>query len=144
MDFEKAVSLIGTVTDLRRVASAHVIDHNQLKDDDLRSALVKSKPQYAAAETSYREAMSLEGEERRQKFEAAADQFAAAAKSWPDSALEQDALFLSGEAYFFADMLPDANKQYEKLLKQFPNSPYLDLIEARRFQPGTVSHAVRW
>jgi hypothetical protein len=51
MDFEKAVSLIGTVTDLRRVASAHVIDHNQLKDDDLRSALVKSKPQYAAAET---------------------------------------------------------------------------------------------
>ena len=51
MDFEKAVWLIGTVTDLRRVASAHVIDHNQLKDDDLRSALVKSKPQYAAAET---------------------------------------------------------------------------------------------
>ena len=51
MDFEKAVSLIGTVTDLRRVASAHVNDHNQLKDDDLRSALVKSKPQYAAAET---------------------------------------------------------------------------------------------
>jgi hypothetical protein len=31
MDFEKAVSLIGTVTDLRRIASAHVIDHNQLK-----------------------------------------------------------------------------------------------------------------
>jgi hypothetical protein len=51
MDFEKAVSLVGTVTDLRRIASAHVIDHNQLKDDQLRSALVKSKPQYAAAET---------------------------------------------------------------------------------------------
>ena len=48
---EKVVSLIGTVTDLRRIASAHVIDHNQLKDDELRSALVKSKPQYAAAET---------------------------------------------------------------------------------------------
>lgn len=51
MDFEKVVSLIGTVTDLRRIASAHVIDHNQLKDDELRSALVKSKPQYTAAET---------------------------------------------------------------------------------------------
>jgi hypothetical protein len=51
MDFEKAVSLIGTVTDLRRIASAHVIDHNQLKDEELRSALVKSKPQYTAAET---------------------------------------------------------------------------------------------
>ncbi|MGC4094504.1 MAG: hypothetical protein QM756_42640 [Polyangiaceae bacterium] len=51
MDFEKAVSLIGTVTDLRRIASAHVIDHNQLKDEELRSALVKSKPQYTASET---------------------------------------------------------------------------------------------
>jgi len=51
MDFEKAVSLIGTVTDLRRIASAHVIDHNQLKDDELRAALVKSKPQYSATET---------------------------------------------------------------------------------------------
>ena len=27
MDFEKAVSLVSTVTDLRRIASAHVIDH---------------------------------------------------------------------------------------------------------------------
>lgn len=39
MDFEKAVSLIGTVTDLRRVASAHVLDHNELKDEDLRRDL---------------------------------------------------------------------------------------------------------
>ena len=51
MDFEKAVSLVGTVTDLRRIASAHVIDHNQLRDEELRNALVKSKPQYAASET---------------------------------------------------------------------------------------------
>jgi hypothetical protein len=51
MDFEKAVSLISTVTDLRRIASAHVIDHNQLKDDELRAALIKSKAQYTAAET---------------------------------------------------------------------------------------------
>jgi hypothetical protein len=35
MDFEKAISLIGTVTSAAR----------QLNDDDLRSALVKSKPQ---------------------------------------------------------------------------------------------------
>src|SRR3954466_8380801 len=51
MDFEKAVSLVGTVTDLRRIASAHVIDHNQLKDEELRSALVKSKAQYTATAT---------------------------------------------------------------------------------------------
>ena len=29
MDFEKVVSLVGTVTDLRRIASARVIDHNR-------------------------------------------------------------------------------------------------------------------
>jgi len=51
MDFEKAVSLVGTVTDLRRIASAHVIDRNQLKDGELRADLVKSKAQYTAAET---------------------------------------------------------------------------------------------
>jgi hypothetical protein len=51
MDFEKAVSLVSTVTDLRRIASAHVIDHNQLKDEELRAALVRSKAQYTAAET---------------------------------------------------------------------------------------------
>jgi hypothetical protein len=28
MDFEKAVSLVGTIMDLRRIASAHVIDHS--------------------------------------------------------------------------------------------------------------------
>jgi hypothetical protein len=51
MKFEEAVALIGTVTDLRRIASAHVIDHNQLGDDELRAALVKSKPQYTHPDT---------------------------------------------------------------------------------------------
>lgn len=46
MEFEKVVSLIGTLTDVRRIASAHVVDHNQLSDDQLRAGLAKSKPQY--------------------------------------------------------------------------------------------------
>lgn len=41
MDFEKAVSLVGTVTDLRRIASAHVIDYSQLKDEELPKAPIK-------------------------------------------------------------------------------------------------------
>ncbi len=70
MDFEKVVSLVGTVTDLRRIASAHVIDHNQLKDDELRSALVKTKPQYTATET-VRKALgdAFSPENRRTAFE---------------------------------------------------------------------------
>lgn len=93
----------------------------------------KAKERYAEAEAIYREAMAAEGADRQEKFAEAAEAFDTAAKYWPDSAMEQDALFLSGEAYFFADMFPEANKQYERLLKRFPNSPYLDLVEARRF-----------
>ncbi|HMJ11169.1 MAG TPA: hypothetical protein VK524_07160 [Polyangiaceae bacterium] len=66
MKFEDVVAAIGTTTDLRRIASAHVIDHNQLRDDELRSALVKSKPQYTHADTvrgALDEALNREGRE---------------------------------------------------------------------------------
>jgi hypothetical protein len=46
MKFDEVVARIGTVTDLRRIASAHVIDHTQLSDDELRDALIKTKTQY--------------------------------------------------------------------------------------------------
>ena len=51
MKFDEAVHKIGTVTDLRRIASAHVVDHNQLNDDELRNAIRKVKPQYLHEET---------------------------------------------------------------------------------------------
>ena len=47
MRFEDAVTGIGTLTDLRRVASAHVVDHNQLADDQIRAAVIAAKPQYS-------------------------------------------------------------------------------------------------
>jgi hypothetical protein len=51
MKFEEVVARIGTVTDLRRIAGAHVVDHNQLRDEELRDALVKSKNQYVHPDT---------------------------------------------------------------------------------------------
>ncbi|MCH8989579.1 MAG: hypothetical protein IIA92_12330 [Chloroflexi bacterium] len=51
MKFEDAVATISTLTDLRRIAGAHVIDHRQLTEDELRNALVKVKPQYLHEET---------------------------------------------------------------------------------------------
>jgi outer membrane protein assembly factor BamD (BamD/ComL family) len=93
----------------------------------------KARAVYARAEEQYREAGAAEGRDRVRQFLAAAKAFADAADRWPDSALEQDALFLSGESYFFADYYPNANKKFEALLKQYPNSRYLDIIESRRF-----------
>ncbi len=52
---------------------------------------------------------------------------------WPDSALEEDALFRAGESQFFADHYVKANDYFEQLLKKYPNTRYLDLVGARRF-----------
>src|SRR5690349_12574424 len=51
MKFEEVVARIGTITDIRRIASAHVVDHSQLKDDELREALIKTKNQYLHCDT---------------------------------------------------------------------------------------------
>jgi outer membrane protein assembly factor BamD (BamD/ComL family) len=72
-------------------------------------------------------------EARREKFLEAAELYEEAADRFPDSALEEDALYMAGESYFFADHLPDANEMYELLLKNHPNSRHLDRVEARRF-----------
>lgn len=51
MKFDDAVGAIGTLTDLRRIAGAHVVDHRQLADGELRGAIIKVKPQYLHEET---------------------------------------------------------------------------------------------
>jgi outer membrane protein assembly factor BamD (BamD/ComL family) len=88
---------------------------------------------YQAADADYRRAAETQGPERARLFAAAAPQFAAAAERWPDSALAMDALFMAGESHFFADNYPQANKQYEKLVKAFPNNKYMDVVDQRRF-----------
>ena len=51
MKFDDVTSAIGTLTDLRRVAGAHVVDHRQLADKELRDAIIKVKPQYLHEDT---------------------------------------------------------------------------------------------
>jgi hypothetical protein len=51
MKFEEVVARIGTLTDVRRIASAHVVDHGQLRDEELRDALIKTKNQYVHPHT---------------------------------------------------------------------------------------------
>lgn len=51
MRFEEAVMGIGTLRRLRRIASAHVVDHRQLKDEELRDAIIRVRPQYVHQET---------------------------------------------------------------------------------------------
>ncbi|MCU0958472.1 MAG: outer membrane protein assembly factor BamD [Pirellulaceae bacterium] len=92
---------------------------------------------YGEGEELYRQAVEQrDGDAQadvRGWFVEAAEKFAAAATRWPDSALEEDALFRAGESQFFADHYVKANHHFEQLLKKYPNTRYLDLVGARRF-----------
>lgn len=92
-----------------------------------------AKKLYLEADAKFREAAAAESNSRNSLFEAAGEKYRLASIRWPDSALEQDALFMAGESYFFADRLTKANEFYEKLIKKHPNSRHLDAVESRRF-----------
>jgi outer membrane protein assembly factor BamD (BamD/ComL family) len=88
---------------------------------------------YREGDDLYRQAMAAEASKKAGVFELAAGKFAAAADRWPDSALAMDALFMTGESYFFADNYPQANLYFEKLVQAFPNNRYMDAVDQRRF-----------
>ncbi len=73
---------------------------------------------------------------RAKKYAEAALKFAIAADRWPDSPLEEDALFLKGESEFFADQYSKAHDTFGGLLKKYPNPRQLDAVAAREFAIG--------
>lgn len=92
-----------------------------------------AKQLYREADDLYRQGVAAEASKKAGIFELAAGKFAMAADRWPDSALAMDALFMTGESYFFADNYPQANFYFEKLIKAFPNNRYMDVVDQRRF-----------
>lgn len=78
---------------------------------------------YAAAEQHF----------RSQQYDDAAKQFKQAAGRWPNSRLEQDALFFQAESEFFATRYAKAVNTYGLLLEKHPNSPHLDKVIRRQF-----------
>ena len=52
-----------------------------------------AKDQYAEAMSSYRDAAQRQGTARRKEFDAAGKLFAKAAVRWPNSSVEEDAMF---------------------------------------------------
>lgn len=88
---------------------------------------------FAEAEELYSKATNTEGDARIAAFTAAAEKYVEAAQRWPDSMLEEDAQFMAGESYFFADNYPKANEQYESLVKKHPNTRHMDQVDSHRF-----------
>ena len=71
------------------------------------------------------------------QYEEAAKEFYKASWRWPDTTMEEDAMFLEGESYFFADQYAAAQDSYVNLLKKHDNTRYLDTVVARLFAIAT-------
>jgi outer membrane protein assembly factor BamD (BamD/ComL family) len=98
---------------------------------------IKVAAGYGPDEKIARAAMK-EGQDlfRQKKFKEAAAKFATVAFRWPDSPLEEDALFLQGECEFFSDQYPKAHDTYGGLLKKYSNTRHLDTVMSREFALG--------
>ncbi len=97
---------------------------------DRMAAAVGRGPDEAEARELYTEGDAYF---RQQKYADAARRFAKSAKRLPDSPLEEDAMFMRAESYFFSDNYPKANDAYEALLKKYPNTRRLDDVVKRQF-----------
>jgi len=87
----------------------------------------------AVAKTLYNEGEDLF---REKKYDDAAKKYQEAADRWPDSLLAEDALYMSGESYFFDDQYSKARDTFDELTKNYENSRHLDRITARQFAIG--------
>lgn len=67
------------------------------------------------------------------KLAEAEKQFSTAAVRWPDSALEEDALFMKGECQFFTHKYSKAIGTYQSMLKDYENTRHIGVISSRQF-----------
>jgi outer membrane protein assembly factor BamD (BamD/ComL family) len=104
-----------------------------LTAQEREARLAKARVHWQLGDELFRRGAAKSREEGAADFKAAAKQFGKAAKAHPGSAIAQDALFMQGESYFFADELPEAEKAYGRLQKEHPNSRHTDRAAGRLF-----------
>jgi len=67
------------------------------------------------------------------KYSQAIAKYKVAIDRWPDSVIEEDALWQLAECWFFTDQYPKAEDCYDDLVKKYANTRYLDRIAQRQF-----------
>jgi TolA-binding protein len=98
---------------------------------DKMKSVVGLGPNEQYARDSYEEGIRLFNEK---KFDAAADKFQAAISRGPHSPIEQDARFMLAESYVMANRLVKARDALDELVKEHPNTKYLDAVVQREWQ----------
>lgn len=90
----------------------------------------------ALMESGYAIMRSNQDFKNKEKNIDAAKFFEKAAVRWPDSVLEEDALFLAGECYYFSDVYAPAMKNYSKLAMKHRSTKHMDTSMMRLFRIG--------
>jgi outer membrane protein assembly factor BamD (BamD/ComL family) len=70
---------------------------------------------------------------REGKYREAIPKYKRSIDRWPDSTIEEDAMWQLAECWFFTDQYPKAEDQYDELVKKYANTKYLDRIAQRQF-----------
>jgi outer membrane protein assembly factor BamD (BamD/ComL family) len=70
---------------------------------------------------------------RQGKYTEAIPKYKQAIDRWPDSVIEEDAMWQLAECWFFTDQYPKAEDGYDELVKKYANTRYLDRIAQRQF-----------
>jgi len=70
---------------------------------------------------------------REGRYREAIPKYEVAVDRWPDSGVEEDALWQLGESFFFTDQYPKAEDTYDELVKKYSNTRHLDRIAQRQF-----------
>jgi recombinational DNA repair protein (RecF pathway)/outer membrane protein assembly factor BamD (BamD/ComL family) len=73
---------------------------------------------------------------RQGKYKQAISFYKKAIDRWPDSVIEEDAMWQLGECQFFTDQYPKAEDTYTELVKKYANTRYLDRVAQRQFLIG--------
>jgi len=70
---------------------------------------------------------------REGRYREALPKYKVAVDRWPDSGVEEDALWQLAECLFFTDQYPKAEDTYDQLVKKYSNTRHLDRIAQRQF-----------
>lgn len=100
---------------------------------DERSRLERAKADYIKADELFRQASTMPKDERAKVFKKAGKLFDDAAQEARGMALEQDALFMQGESFFFANDLIQSRDAFQQLQKEYPRNRHTDRAAARLF-----------
>ncbi len=73
---------------------------------------------------------------RQGRYRDAIPKYKAAIDRWPDSDIEEDAMWQLAECLFFTDQYPKAEDAYDELVKKYANTRHLDRVARRQFVIG--------